>query len=90
MKTAKGHAQLVQQCAIGTDAVLHHAFRFVLRGEDEVVLATPALAQVFERFADGTFVMAARYAPDVCEFFEVVVDQKLAHRQHRVELWMRP
>lgn len=68
------HAQFVQQRAVGTDAVFHHALHFVLRGEDEVVLATPALKQVFERFADSTFVVAARHAPDVGEFFEVLVD----------------
>jgi hypothetical protein len=43
------------------------------------VLATPALKQVFERFADSTFVVAARHAPDVGEFFEALVDPKLAH-----------
>jgi len=62
---AQWHAQLVQQGTVQT--------------EDQIVLTTPSLEQVFERLADDGLALATADLFDDVELLEVVVDQELAH-----------
>ncbi len=78
LPVAEGNAQLVQQCAVHVTPFLGGGVEFVLRHEDQVVLATPGLEQVLERLAQHRLAPAAAHLAQAVELGEVLADQGLA------------